>query len=192
MSRRTTAWWRSDLTYAERLCDGGFVRSNSRSRSPSTFMVVAFILNLYQNECAKQAVIASATGGHSRASGPLWHWPRHSRAAWPISSFSSATADRVDSVRAGGWDLGLTLVHGCAEAHGGRVRVDSDAATGTTLLWGSPLIPVRISRGATSSPRCTRKLPGPWVFTELNCSVEDEIVGDRSMPRRASRPRRTA
>src|SRR5438132_1087740 len=57
MSRRTTAWWRSDLTYAERLCDGGFVRSSSRSRSPSTFMVVAFILNLYQNECAKQAVI---------------------------------------------------------------------------------------------------------------------------------------
>src|SRR5881397_995411 len=57
MSRRTTAWWRSDLTYAERLCDGGLVRSSSRSRSPSTFMVVAFILNLYQNECAKQAVI---------------------------------------------------------------------------------------------------------------------------------------
>src|SRR5882724_10343620 len=34
-----------------------------------------------------------------------------------------------------------TLVHGCAEAHGGRVRL-----TG---------MPVRISRGATSSPRCT-------------------------------------
>src|SRR5439155_25619219 len=55
MSRRTTAWWRSDLTYAERLCDGGFVRSSSRSRSPSTLMVVAFMLNLYQNECGDQA-----------------------------------------------------------------------------------------------------------------------------------------
>src|SRR5438132_115973 len=76
MSRRTTAWWRSDLTYAERLCDGGFVRSNSRSRSPSTFMVVAFILNLYQNECAKQAVIvrSDAAGTHlgmsARVGGP--------------------------------------------------------------------------------------------------------------------------
>src|SRR2546427_6776438 len=66
MSRRTTAWWRSDLTYAERLCDGGFVRSSSRSRSPSTFMVVAFILNLYQNECAKQAVIVRSERGMLR------------------------------------------------------------------------------------------------------------------------------
>src|SRR5438093_9504391 len=38
-----------------------------------------------------------------------------------------------------GWGLGLTLVHGCAEAHGGRVRVDSDAATGTTFTLELPL-----------------------------------------------------
>src|SRR5882724_1825110 len=50
----------------ERLCDGGFVRSSSRSRSPSTLMVVAFILNLYQNECAKQAVIVRSERGMLR------------------------------------------------------------------------------------------------------------------------------
>jgi signal transduction histidine kinase len=32
-----------------------------------------------------------------------------------------------------GWGLGLTLVRGCAEAHGGRVRVESSAEAGTTF-----------------------------------------------------------
>src|SRR5438876_3893247 len=55
MSRRTTARWRSDLTYPERLCDGGFVRSSSHSRSPSTLIVVAFILSSYQTECGESS-----------------------------------------------------------------------------------------------------------------------------------------
>lgn len=37
-----------------------------------------------------------------------------------------------------GWGLGLTLVHGCAEAHGGRVRVTSDDANGTTFTIELP------------------------------------------------------
>ncbi|MHA7630879.1 sensor histidine kinase [Corallococcus sp. M7] len=32
-----------------------------------------------------------------------------------------------------GWGLGLTLVWGCAQAHGGRVELTSDADTGTTF-----------------------------------------------------------
>jgi len=45
----------------------------------------------------------------------------------------------------GHWESGptvvskRTLVHGCAEAHGGRVRVDRDAATGTTFTLELPL-----------------------------------------------------
>src|SRR5437773_12300459 len=45
--------------------------------------------------------------------------------------FARTRSAQTGSAR--GWGLGLTLVHACAEAHGGRVRVDSDAATGTTV-----------------------------------------------------------
>ncbi|RKH52963.1 histidine kinase [Corallococcus sp. AB049A] len=38
-----------------------------------------------------------------------------------------------------GWGLGLTLVWGCAQAHGGSVAVQSDAATGTTFTLTLPL-----------------------------------------------------
>lgn len=38
-----------------------------------------------------------------------------------------------------GWGLGLTLVRGVAEAHGGRVQVESDAATGTTFTLDLPM-----------------------------------------------------
>lgn len=38
-----------------------------------------------------------------------------------------------------GWGLGLTLVLGCAAAHGGRVEVHSDAASGTTFTLELPL-----------------------------------------------------
>jgi len=38
-----------------------------------------------------------------------------------------------------GWGLGLTLVWGCAQAHGGKVTVESDAATGTTFTLELPL-----------------------------------------------------
>lgn len=38
-----------------------------------------------------------------------------------------------------GWGLGLTLVRGCAEAHGGLVEVESNAETGTTFIIDIPL-----------------------------------------------------
>lgn len=38
-----------------------------------------------------------------------------------------------------GWGLGLTLVHGCAEAHGGRVKVESALAEGTTFTVELPI-----------------------------------------------------
>jgi signal transduction histidine kinase len=38
-----------------------------------------------------------------------------------------------------GWGLGLTLVRGCAEAHGGRVLLHSDEASGTTFTLEFPL-----------------------------------------------------
>jgi signal transduction histidine kinase len=37
-----------------------------------------------------------------------------------------------------GWGLGLTLVRGCAEAHGGSVTVHSDAPSGTTFVVELP------------------------------------------------------
>ena len=48
---------------------------------------------------------------------------------------------RSTTARAGaniGWGLGLTLVRGCAEAHGGHARVSSDQ-TGTTFSIELPL-----------------------------------------------------
>jgi signal transduction histidine kinase len=38
-----------------------------------------------------------------------------------------------------GWGLGLTLVRGCAEAHGGNVEIDSSAEHGTTFIINVPL-----------------------------------------------------
>jgi signal transduction histidine kinase len=38
-----------------------------------------------------------------------------------------------------GWGLGLTLVRGCAEAHGGTVSVQSSTASGTTFTLHLPL-----------------------------------------------------
>ncbi|MCE9668315.1 GAF domain-containing sensor histidine kinase [Myxococcus stipitatus] len=49
---------------------------------------------------------------------------------------------RTHSARTGpskGWGLGLTLVWGCAQAHGGRVSVTSDARHGTTFILELPL-----------------------------------------------------
>jgi signal transduction histidine kinase len=50
--------------------------------------------------------------------------------------FSRARAARAGSER--GWGLGLALVRGCAEAHGGKVDVDS-GPTGTTFTISLPL-----------------------------------------------------
>lgn len=47
----------------------------------------------------------------------------------------------AQAARAKGWGLGLTLVRGAAEAHGGRVRVESEAATGTTFTLELPYEP---------------------------------------------------
>jgi signal transduction histidine kinase len=49
---------------------------------------------------------------------------------------------RTRSAQAGanrGWGLGLTLVLGCADAHGGTVEIESDAATGTLFTLELPL-----------------------------------------------------
>lgn len=51
--------------------------------------------------------------------------------------FARAQTAAVGSVT--GWGLGLTLVRGCAEAHGGRVEVTSAATTGTTFTIVPPL-----------------------------------------------------
>lgn len=52
----------------------------------------------------------------------------------PFAQRSPATGDG-----ARGWGLGLTLVKACAEAHGGRVEVQSDAERGTTFTLHLPL-----------------------------------------------------
>ena len=38
-----------------------------------------------------------------------------------------------------GWGLGLTLVHGCAEAHGGSVQIESSVEAGTKFILKLPL-----------------------------------------------------
>ena len=45
---------------------------------------------------------------------------------------------RGDEARARGWGLGLTLVRGCAEAHGGAVELTSTPAGGTTFTLRLP------------------------------------------------------
>jgi PAS domain S-box-containing protein len=52
-------------------------------------------------------------------------------------AFSRVRAVGTDVRR--GWGLGLTLVLGCAEAHGGRVSVESSVASGTTFVIELPL-----------------------------------------------------
>ncbi len=50
--------------------------------------------------------------------------------------FSRTHAAQVGGQK--GWGLGLTLVHGCAAAHGGRVRVESAEDAGTTFTIELP------------------------------------------------------
>lgn len=56
---------------------------------------------------------------------------------------SATTSNRI------GWGLGLTLVRGCAEAHGGHVEVTSDAS-GTTFVIELPLDATPYQRSVTS------------------------------------------
>ena len=46
---------------------------------------------------------------------------------------------RGAETRARGWGLGLTLVRGCAEAHGGRLELSSTPEAGTTFTLRLPL-----------------------------------------------------
>lgn len=50
--------------------------------------------------------------------------------------FARARAAKAGPAK--GWGLGLTLVHGCMEAHGGRLRLRSDAPSGTTFTLELP------------------------------------------------------
>ncbi|XXX78191.1 PAS domain-containing sensor histidine kinase [Sorangium sp. So ce134] len=54
-----------------------------------------------------------------------------------FAPFFRAGAPAADVPR--GWGLGLAFVRGCAEAHGGRVRLESDAERGTTFTLELPL-----------------------------------------------------
>lgn len=50
--------------------------------------------------------------------------------------FSRATSAQAAAER--GWGLGLTLVRGCAEAHGGTVAIESEPESGTTFTLRFP------------------------------------------------------
>lgn len=58
-----------------------------------------------------------------------------------------ARARTADERGPRGWGLGLTLVRGCAEGHGGRVTVHSDAASGTTFVIELPRAPSPLEPG---------------------------------------------
>ncbi|HSD19674.1 MAG TPA: ATP-binding protein [Anaeromyxobacter sp.] len=53
--------------------------------------------------------------------------------------FEPFSRSRGAEARARGWGLGLTLVRGCAEAHGGAIELSSSAAEGTTFTLRLPL-----------------------------------------------------
>jgi signal transduction histidine kinase len=78
----------------------------------------------------------------------------------------SRTAQAASADAPSGWGLGLTLVRGCAEAHGGSVRVDSAPDRGTTFTLALPL-DARLKAGPVDSTalpaasRVARSPPGP-------------------------------
>ena len=57
-----------------------------------------------------------------------------------------------------GWGLGLTLVHGCLDAHGGRVRVESSQETGTTFALELPP-DARAFQRRPDEPRASAEFP---------------------------------
>jgi signal transduction histidine kinase len=65
--------------------------------------------------------------------------------------FEPFSRARGAEVRARGWGLGLTLVRGCAEAHGGTVELSSTTAGGTTFTLRLPLDarPFQAAEGGT-------------------------------------------
>jgi signal transduction histidine kinase len=52
--------------------------------------------------------------------------------------FDAFMRSRSSGGRARGWGLGLSLVRGVAEAHGGTIRVESDESSGTTFTLRLP------------------------------------------------------
>lgn len=60
-----------------------------------------------------------------------------------------ARAHTADASTQTGWGLGLTLVRGCVEAHGGRVQVESSAEHGTTFTIEVP-VDARVAQPAVS------------------------------------------
>jgi signal transduction histidine kinase len=65
--------------------------------------------------------------------------------------FSRAISVQAAAER--GWGLGLTLVKGCAEAHGGAVEIESEAEKGTTFTLRFP------SDARPYQPRATPAAP---------------------------------
>lgn len=71
--------------------------------------------------------------------------------------FARANSSREGSV---GWGLGLTFVRGCAEGHGGTVRVRSSASEGTIFTFELPLDPhpdERANAETQPPPEVTRR-----------------------------------
>jgi signal transduction histidine kinase len=68
--------------------------------------------------------------------------------------FEPFSRARGAEARARGWGLGLTLVRGCAEAHGGTVELASTPETGTTFTMRLPLDagPFQAAAGAGAPP----------------------------------------
>lgn len=60
-----------------------------------------------------------------------------------------------------GWGLGLTLVHGCADAHGGRVVVESTKEAGTTFTIELPLDARLFQPRPDEPPRPKSEFPPP-------------------------------
>jgi signal transduction histidine kinase len=68
-----------------------------------------------------------------------------------LQIFDPFSRARGAEARAKGWGLGLTLVRGCAEAHGGRLELSSTHETGTTFTLWLPL-DARPFQGAPAPP----------------------------------------
>lgn len=80
-----------------------------------------------------------------------------------------------------GWGLGLTLVRGCAEAHGGRVEVASSEAGGTTFTLRLPR-DARARSAALPEPRAVsaerdRHEPGR-AAAEMDLRASSEVRSD--------------
>jgi signal transduction histidine kinase len=71
----------------------------------------------------------------------------------PFRPFARAPAAEASGER--GWGLGLTLVKGAVEAHGGSIRIDSAPGQGTTFIIELPMDarPFQSGEGATRAVR---------------------------------------